>query len=403
MRLLNTSTLHFGEFSDHEIPIYLILSHRWGKDEVSYQQMASDDSLHGEGFVKIDRFCQIAARKGFKWVWVDTCCIDKKSSAELSEAINSMYQWYHNAQECLIYLSDVEEGNDAESIQDSAWFTRGWTVQELLAPRLATFYDKHWTELGTRIDLLFDVVVAARIDTASLEEGLWSERSVARKMSWFAHRQTSRIEDLAYCMLGIFDINMPLIYGEGLKAFKRLQIEIINSSDDESIFAWDPHQWPRPKGYVFYGTSMLAPHPKCFEGCGSVKKHYHSSIAKRPPYVATNKSLQISVLPRDMSQSPDTISALTGQNVFTHPVTQNADFSLLRLTCCAEDDRPYFIVLVRPYLFKIEDMVANNIHSGLKLRDWIKFKAGPFKAHSSFNMLEGQSTQESFQTMYLPV
>ena len=404
MRLLNTTTLKFGEFFESEIPVYIILSHRWGKDEVSYQQMESGNVLDGEGIAKIKSFCQIVAQRECEWAWVDTCCIDKKSSAELTEAINSMYQWYYNAQECIVYLSDVQKGDPARDIQKSAWFTRGWTVQELLAPRLATFFDREWSRLGTRIELLHDIVVAAHIDTASVEERIWSERSVARKMSWFAHRQTTRIEDMAYSMLGIFDINMPLIYGEGSKAFKRLQIEILNSTDDESIFAWDPagndDLWRSSSG-----IPMLAPHPICFTDCGSIKRLSYRSTFKRPPYTATNKSVQMSVLLTDSFASIYDVPTLQDRL----GVMRNfADIpcSLLRLNCGAEDDVPVVIVLV--YKRLLPNPGPNQPMSGKSgpryhLEGWYRFRLPPFGIPESLDSVEGNTDGDQYKTLFLSI
>ena len=412
MRLLNTTTLKFGEFFDSEIPKYLILSHRWGKDEVSYQQMESGDVPHGEGIAKIKQFCHIVAQKGFGWAWVDTCCIDKKSSAELSEAINSMYRWYNNAQECLIYLSDVQKGDPARGMQSSAWFTRGWTVQELLAPRLATLFDREWSELGTRDGLVNCISKAARIDIACLNEaGTWQSRSVACKMSWFAHRQTSRIEDMAYSMLGIFNINMPLIYGEGWKSFKRLQIEIVNSTDDESIFAWDPSPWPEaeeftlpsdprnwsnPTRYSNYSKSMLAPHPMCFEQVRLVEERACPDILNRPPYAATNKSLQISIPSNDVDFSPEKIiPTLKYGNESSAPEFENCRFTLLRLNCCTDWD-PIFIVLVRP-LVRVQDSTDTYKYITM-LGDWVKFKGPPFRLPRYFRV-----ASERDESMYTTI
>ncbi|MDI1491564.1 MAG: hypothetical protein OHK93_002773 [Ramalina farinacea] len=415
MRLLNTSTLKFGEFFDSEIPKYLILSHRWGKDEVSYQQMESGNVPNGEGIAKIKAFCKKVAQEGHRWAWVDTCCIDKKSSAELSEAINSMHWWYHNAQECLVYLSDVRKGDPDRSIQSSAWFTRGWTVQELLAPLKVTFFDRNWYQLGTRETLAHDISEAARIDVAVLRGAIWTTRSVACKMSWFAHRQTSRIEDMAYSMLGIFDINMPLIYGEGWKSFKRLQIEIVNSTGDESIFAWDPSPWheaeeytlpwdPRnssgPTCYSSYSKSMLAPHPMCFERGSWVEGQASPDILNRPPYAATNKSLQISIPSADVDFSPaKIIPTLTLGNKSSATQFENCRFSLLRLNCCT-DNQPIFIVLVRPLVRVRKNMDTYKYIT--MLGDWVKFKGPPFRVPNYFGR-ESERDESMYRTISVAI
>ncbi|KAK1545681.1 HET domain-containing protein [Colletotrichum paranaense] len=245
MRLLNVGTRKLQEFFV-KVPRYVILSHTWGDDEVTFQDLDRPDHTRKRGYVKIDGLCCLAARMGFQWVWVDTCCIDKTSSAELSEAINSMYRWYEDSQICYVYLEDVETGDDPSSFDsqfsNSRWFTRGWTLQELLAPRIVVFFDAAWKELGTRSSLAPKVEPITSIPAKFLEKNNVSSAirsaKIAMRMSWAARRQTTRVEDRAYSLLGIFDINMPLLYGEGERAFERLQIEIMKQSSDDSILAW---------------------------------------------------------------------------------------------------------------------------------------------------------------------
>ena len=160
MRLLHTTELRFEEFYDDQIPRYAILSHRWGPDEVSYQDFLAGRKMDGAGYKKILQACQIAAAGGYQvrsdprllstpsvWIWIDTCCIDKASSAELSEAINSMYHWYGKSQVCYVLLHDVTVSDEwlktkSEFVR-SEWFDRGWTLQELLAPWRVVFLDKN--------------------------------------------------------------------------------------------------------------------------------------------------------------------------------------------------------------------------------------------------------------------
>ncbi|MDI1491828.1 MAG: hypothetical protein OHK93_003039 [Ramalina farinacea] len=151
MRLLDTSNIQLREFIGDEVPPYAILSHTWGKEEVSYQGLSGARST--KGFQKILRCCTLAKSEGYDYVWIDTCCIDKTSSAELSEGINSMYRWYANAAICYAYLADVSLWPDipnTKSFEESRWFSRGWTLQELLAPQTVIFYDHDWNRLGTR-------------------------------------------------------------------------------------------------------------------------------------------------------------------------------------------------------------------------------------------------------------
>ena len=289
MRLLNTKSLQFEEFFDDQIPKYAILSHRWGDDEVTFQEFRKGKKQEGQGYTKIRRCCALAWNRGFTWVWIDTCCIDKKSSAELSEAINSMYRWYRNAVECYAHLSDVAwESQYLEASKkafgQSLWFTRGLTLQELLAPRHVLFFDRKWEYIGSKDNLSKEISAATGIRNTHLK--YYYTACVATRMSWVSKRSTSRVEDMAYCMLGLFDVNMPLLYGEGGKAFMRLQLEIIKQSDDEAIFAWTSSMWSR--------SGMLASTPRYFADSENIV--LHSSLKKRrSPYGMTNQGLEFHV------------------------------------------------------------------------------------------------------------
>jgi len=134
MRLLNTRTVQLEEFYGKP-PKYAILSHRWETDEASYKDFELGRERTLQGYYKISACCRLAYSRRLEYAWVDTCCIDKRSSAELTESINSMYQWYQEAEECYAFLNDVHV-QDLDSQQNqitfgkSAWFTRGWTLQE---------------------------------------------------------------------------------------------------------------------------------------------------------------------------------------------------------------------------------------------------------------------------------
>jgi hypothetical protein len=177
--------------------------------------------------------------------------INKKSCAELTEAINSMYKWYKNAQQCYVYLYDVPEKHWTKS----DWFTRGWTLQELIAPSRLGFYDFKWTKLGTKEGFKDDISRITGIRESILSGLTPLLVPVAEKMSWVSRRQTTRIEDTAYCLMGIFDVNMPLLYGEGSKAFQRLQIEIIRRSNTYTIFAWRIPNFP----HRYHSALALSP------------------------------------------------------------------------------------------------------------------------------------------------
>lgn len=276
MRLLNTESLELREFFDNDIPPYAILSHRWEEEEVIYQDMIpsaeKSKTQNKYGYAKLLGSCKLAQCKGYKWIWIDTCCIDKSSSAELTEAINSMYQWYGAAQVCYAYLSDVDSEN---ALTESKWFIRGWTLQELIAPTKVEFYSSSWYFLGSKRSLVRSIAAKSGVDVQVLMGGDPLEMSVARRMYWASHRVTTRVEDEAYCLLGLFGVNMPLIYGEGRKAFRRLQEEIIRLTDDQSILAWYPTEESDGTAVDF-----LASRASDFQQSGDIAAH---------PYLRTGK------------------------------------------------------------------------------------------------------------------
>lgn len=263
MRLINVKTFKLEEFLDYRAPPYAILSHTWGDDceELSYRDVEDGNiDKPGIGSVKFRGCCRQAAEDKLGYAWIDTCCIDKTNLVELSEAINSMFRWYQRASICYAFLSDVPSNEspreEGSKFQRSRWFDRGWTLQELLAPKTLRLYGalvstndtaaadlkvtKEWYLLGTKGSMSATI---ASITGIPREYLLGIARlhtaSVAQRMSWAAHRDTKRKEDLAYCLLGIFDITMPMIYGEGGdQAFFRLQEQIMKVTRDDSILAW---------------------------------------------------------------------------------------------------------------------------------------------------------------------
>lgn len=240
MRVLTTRTPVPVLVEVHPCRHYAILSHRWREAEVTYQDFIQGSASEKFGYRKLLGACQMAAILGFDYLWMDTCGIDKSSSAELQEAINSMYVWYKQAGICIAYLDDI--GSRSDDIGASIWFTRGWTLQELLAPSEVLFFTKSWDFFGTKTGMCRTIEEITGISAAVLCSGQTDNISIATKMSWASGRDTTRVEDQAYCLLGIFDINMPTIYGEGQKAFKRLQEEILKKSNDQTILAWGTRQ-----------------------------------------------------------------------------------------------------------------------------------------------------------------
>ena len=352
MRLLNVKTFKLTEFFESELPPYAILSHTWGREEVTFRDIQGPAAAYDskQGYYKIKYTCAQAYRDGYKYAWIDTCCIDKSSSSELSEAINSMFRWYEQAGVCYAYLIDVPTMEAREPhelkyfLSRSRWFTRGWTLQELLAPSSLIFFISGWSKLATRAELADQLGSITGIDPWFLrhqpvrnfamrlvhpqdtnQEALYSRRillrqaSVAQRMSWASKRKTTREEDMAYCLLGIFGVNMPLIYGEGEMAFIRLQEEIIKRFDDQSIFAWgignDPalieespvwalrrnprerrdrrrgqppaqsNHEPNGRGYI----GILARSPADFEASGNVLRCNNED---KNAFAVTNKGIQ---------------------------------------------------------------------------------------------------------------
>ncbi|KAF1850392.1 HET-domain-containing protein [Cucurbitaria berberidis CBS 394.84] len=268
MRLLNTSTLKIEEFLQRQVPEYVILSHTWEEEEVSFQDMQSGSAHAKKGYAKIKSCCKKAAEDGFLYCWIDTCCIDKTSSAELSESINSMYQWYKDSRICYAYLSDfnIDSGmstdmsmvNQQGGLGSQRWFKRGWTLQELIAPTIVEFYDANWNEFGTRLSLREQLTQITGITKYILQgtRDALITCGVAVRMSWAAKRKTTRIEDEAYCLMGLFGVNMPLLYGEGSYAFRRLQEAIMRITEDYTLLAWSPKESFRPD--VIISRGLLA-------------------------------------------------------------------------------------------------------------------------------------------------
>lgn len=220
------------------VPPYAILSHTWGSDEVTYQDLAQGIGPQKSGYRKI-RFCgEQAERDGLRHFWVDTCCIDKSNSTELTRSINSMFNWYSGARVCYAYLADVSRPARPDSAQHgdqgwmsqfkkSRWFRRGWTLQELIAPKTVQFFSVEGTYLGDKEKLLHLIRDITSVPARALRGDPLPGFAVSERMAWAERRETTEPEDKAYSTLGIFDIQMPLIYGEGEeKALKRLREEI---------------------------------------------------------------------------------------------------------------------------------------------------------------------------------
>ncbi|KAK8055664.1 hypothetical protein PG993_000891 [Apiospora rasikravindrae] len=302
MRLINTRTLEVIEFFGESVPKYAILSHTWGKGEMTLQEMQSPtpQTSAKAGYQKIKAAANQASGDSYEWIWIDTCCIDKTSSAELSEAINSMYQYYTESAVCYAYLADFSQLRPAFEFEDSRWFTRGWTLQELIAPTKVIFFDVNWMCVGdtTEDHILSQILSATKIPAECLR-GVQKpdEFSIARRMSWAAQRECTRIEDVAYSLMGLFDVNMPLLYGEGKKAFTRLQEEILKDTDDQTIFAWTVSpESPRS----FNTVGILAESPADFASSASLIQVF-PELSKPSTMTNLGLSVHLPLIPRDYS------------------------------------------------------------------------------------------------------
>lgn len=307
MRLLDTTTF---ELSSNSLSVfkqegYAIFSHRWSVSEITFKELGGHiDTLRAAGTTplkspqqeKIRGACQIARAKGIRWMWIDTCCLDKSSTAEISEFLNSMFQWYRDAKLCITYLSDVvRKGDGREDFSDeggrpSVWFSRGWALQELLAPRHLEFFDKNWDPIGDRAELAEQIEKTTNIQSKYLKGETEGEdpraACIAMKFSWIANRQTERDEDMAYSILGLCGVTMGPQYGEGWGAFMRLQKELLSISGDESLFAWKMAEADaglkllsrvysqQQEDWRENEWGLLAPRPEFFKECGQMTVVY---------------------------------------------------------------------------------------------------------------------------------
>lgn len=337
MRLLDTRTLELQEFYLSAIPRYAILSHTWGDGEVTFQDISLASGSRKKGWAKITQTCRLAVQHGLEYAWVDTCCVDKSSSAELSESVNSMFQWYMNAAICYVALEDLPPDIAAEDgLVRCRWFTRGWTLQELLAPNDLRFYDLAWNYRGNKHDFIRIISTSTGIPApVILGRTPPADCSVAEKMSWAARRETTRVEDTAYCLLGIFDVNMPLIYGEGMRAFRRLQEEIVKRRNDLTIFSWNSVQGEEEQELL----GLFAPSPAAFATSSGVVP-FTDDFAH---FAVTNRGLRVS------GDVPLRTFATLKQDGNRHPIFRYGIF--LGMTNHLSADRGIYLRKIGPNLF----------------------------------------------------
>ncbi|RYP36841.1 hypothetical protein DL767_003231 [Monosporascus sp. MG133] len=303
MRLLHAKSLALHDFpNDDQIPEYAILSHTWGGngDEVTIKDLSGWTPLYKRkpGWAKIKGCCKQAVTDGIEYVWIDTCCMDRsnRSQEAVGDEIQSIWKYYSGARVCYAHLADVQASPEttADSPDSdfwrSRWFTRGWTVPELLAPIFVRFYDVSWKYLGSKAELSRIIEGITGIGAHVLRDpGEVKRQSVACRMSWVSTRETSREEDIAYCLLGIFGVKMPIDYGEGRRnAFIRLQYHILRSSKDLSLFTWG-YNLPLGGTHGNCSVGMLAETPSAFEHCGQVEP---VSSSAEPSFEVTASGLQ---------------------------------------------------------------------------------------------------------------
>jgi hypothetical protein len=405
MWLIDIESMTLKSF-EGTIPPYAILSHTWKKNELTFRdfQRGWEAAQKIKGSQKIEYTCDQAKRDNLQYVWADVCCIDKSSSAELSEAINSMYQWYKESKVCYAYLDDVRHNDFDKDFSMSRWFTRGWTLQELLAPPKVDFYGRNWTPLGSKQNLMDRLAKITGIDQESLEGNLQNV-SVAQRMSWAANRHTTRLEDEAYCLLGIFNCNMPLLYGEGKQAFVRLQKEILENSNDQSLFSWGirpalqsiesdhiifDERETHPNAVSLVGswhldlvekysaqnlwqinsapylTSMFAPSPCCFQHCGNIVpiKAWLGNIVPHPTFHAKELRLNLPIIECGIGRSEHAIAVLGCYDRLTQLVIS---------VVCVWHSPGKAARLIEPLGIPIRQTVLKNywiLHSHLR---WVSF------------------------------
>ncbi|KAG9313647.1 heterokaryon incompatibility protein-domain-containing protein [Chiua virens] len=290
MRLLNSKSYQLELF--HHLPTgYAIVSHRWGSelDEVLFDDIGDEARTRSKaiGYDKIKGTCAQAIRDGLNYVWLDTCCIDKNNSTELSEAINSMYKWYRKSDVCYAYLHDVSDRTDFEK---SEWFTRGWTLQELIAPKRLKFFTKDWQYLGSREDLRESILKVTGICPEVLQSPKnLQDITISQRMCWAAKRQTTKVEDRAYSLLGIFNVSMVPIYGIDDVAFEDLQYKLITKYSDQTLFSWY-HTYTQPEDVEMedapnHTTALVSTVPSAEDSAEAVTKTSASvsNSAPAPP------------------------------------------------------------------------------------------------------------------------
>jgi hypothetical protein len=410
MRLFNATTHQLTDFLGETIPPYAILSHRWQDEEVIFQDIVSGAAPTKKGYEKITQCCAQALRDNLGYIWVDTFCIDKTSSAELSEALNSMYEWYQNAEVCYAYLCDVAETTVSASsgsggFNNSVWFTRGWTLQELLAPTRVEFFNADWRRLGSKAELKGIIAGITRIQEEVLDGTLRpQELSIAQRMSWASDRVTTKVEDMAYSLLGLFEINMPMLYGEGKRAFIRLQEEIMRQSDDQTLFAWKSSNSSADNTY----RGLLAQSPADFKESGEFVQPQQRF--NRTPFTLTNMGINIELAVVHWTMDVylaaldcETQSRKKRVGIFLAPLPQDNQYARVM---CAGDDLPDFPAAMKSEYRKVyvRQRIAGTPKAPERMYGfWLRQFPPAWKGtHSQFEVTAYHSWDEKERKLCIP-
>jgi len=377
------------EFFGSSVPPYAVLSHTWEEEEVTIKDIANGTGQSLKGYSKLTFCAKQAAMDGLQFFWVDTCCIDKGSSAELTEAINSMFSWFQRAEKCYVYLSDislqssvVDEPLSQQKLQElrkCRWFTRGWTLQELLAPRSVEFFSREGFRIGDKYSLLQEIHEITGIPTRAIEGADLSEFSVEDRMSWASHRETTRLEDQAYCLLGIFDVNMPMLYGEGERAMTRLRREISQSLEKDRPSGVSSERHKHARQHEKQSPIVLTPELELDASIGHTPSQQQESGQEDTPEELSWPSYYRRLIDdgfRVLTLDPGEAGSIVKGRVQTFSLSSTPTYNALSYVWGQEPPIHPILVndeltLIRPNLFHALQRIRALQPAGVQMRIWI--------------------------------